>query len=631
MGVYSLTTMTPATEHTPAEPESRSAAEWLEAVRREERRGELLTAFDLAERGLAEHPDDLWLKHRAVLALARTGATEEAARRFERYGLGGVEDEDVAALQARIFKDLALAAEGSERRREAAHAAALYGAVFARTGGYYPAVNAATMRLVAGDPGAAKELAATVLELLMASGEDSYYAAATEAEAHLLRGEQAAAQVALARAAERHGGDHGALATTRRQLRTICGLLGVDPQLLDVLAGPAVVHFCGHRIADESEHGRFPQEAEAAVAAAIAQVVSRYSAGYAYGSLASGADILWAEALLGAGSELHVVLPFAREEFVARSVASSGRSWVARFDRCAAAASTVRYATDDAFLGDDVLFRYGTELAMGLALLRASYLDAELRQLAVWDGGPANGAAGTAIDVASWRRAGRPLTVVSPQARITEYGDADLMLGGPSPPGQAASGAAPAPHGGRVVRAMLFGDVKGFSKLTDEQLPIFAERVLGGFAAALSSYNNEVWFRNTWGDAVYVVLSDAFAAAQCALDLQAAMAAIDLEAERLPPHLALRIGGHLGPVFPTHDPVLDADGFMGSHVSRTARIEPVTPPGAVYVTEPFAAALVLDGRPEFVCDYVGHMAAAKDYGHLRMYRLRRNRGGESPS
>ena len=124
--------------------------------------------------------------------------------------------------------------------------------------------------------------------------------------------------------------------------------------------------------------------------------------------------------------------------------------------------------------------------------------------------------------------------------------------------------------------------------------------MLGGFAEALRSHGSDVQFANTWGDAVYVVLSEVFAAAHCALDLQQAMASIDLEAERLPSHLALRIGGHVGPVFPTHDPVLDADGFMGSHVSRTARIEPVTPPGGVYVTEPFAAALVLDGRDEFV-------------------------------
>ena len=45
----------------------------------------------------------------------------------------------MAALRARIAKDVALAASGPERRREAARAAALYGAIFARTGGYYPA------------------------------------------------------------------------------------------------------------------------------------------------------------------------------------------------------------------------------------------------------------------------------------------------------------------------------------------------------------------------------------------------------------------------------------------------------------------------------------------------------------
>lgn len=611
--------MSPSLESPASEPELQTAAMWLEAVKREERRGELLTAFDLAEKGLAEHPDDLLLKHRAVLSLARAGATEEAARRFEEYRLGGIEDEDIAALWARICKDLALASEGVTRRRRAAHAADLYTAVFARTGGYYPAVNAATMRLIAGDVSGARELALVVLEVLAASSaEQSYYEAATEAEARLLLGDVARTEESLIRATQRNPGDYAALATTRRQLRTICELLGVDAQFLGILAGPAVVHFCGHRVADEHDHGRFAHDDEGAVASAIAEVVAHHAPGFAYGSLASGADILWAEALLAAGSELHVVLPFSREEFVASSVASAGAGWIERFERCAAAATAIHYATDDAFLGDDVLFRYGTELAMGLAVLRARYLDAEIRQLAVWDGGPANGSAGTSIDIATWRRGGRIVTSVSPdgEARVRETDDRPA----PTTVGPEARA------GGRIVRAMLFGDVKGFSKLTDEQLPVFASRVLGGFAAVLKQHHSDIWYRNTWGDAVYVVLSDVFAAAHCALALQQAMRAIELEAAGLPAHLALRIGCHVGPVFPTYDPVLDANGFMGSHVSRTARIEPVTPAGEVYVTEQFAAALVLADRSEFVSDYVGHIAAAKSYGHLRMYRLRRSSG-----
>src|SRR4051812_39120873 len=157
-----------------------------EAVLEAERRGELLMAFDLAERGLAERPDDVWLKHRAVLALARAGATAEAARRFGEYGLADVRDEDVSALEARIAKDVALAAPTPEgRQRGAAHAADLYEQTFERTGGYYPAINAATMRLIAGDKEAAGALAAAALE----TADMSYYGLATVAEAQLVRGD----------------------------------------------------------------------------------------------------------------------------------------------------------------------------------------------------------------------------------------------------------------------------------------------------------------------------------------------------------------------------------------------------------------------------------------------------------
>ena len=592
---------------------------WLEAVRREERRGELLAAFDLAERGLVEYPDDVSLKHRAVLALARAGATEEASRRFADYGLDRIDDEDIGGLQARIAKDAALSQHGDARVLGAARAAELYAAVFARTGGYYPAVNAATLSLIAGDTAGARELAEKVLRLVRASGEDSYWTAATEAEALLLLGRDAAAHEALERAAVRHERDYGALATTRRQLRLICENLGVDVALLNPLAGPGVVHFCGHRIGTEG----FPPEAEARVASGIARVLERDRPGYAYGALAGGADILWAEALLAHGVELHVVLPFADSEFVERSVTSCGPGWAERFVRCRDAATEVRYATDDAFLGDDILFGYGAELAMGLALLRARYLDAGVRQLAVWDGTPARAAAGTAIDVATWQSGGRTVTVVFPAGETVEN---PTCLANPI-----VAAAPERAQAGRVVRAMLFGDFKWFSKLTDEQAVTFAREVLGPIAAVVQRHRDDVLHANTWGDGVAVVLPDAVTAAAFALELQEAVSSIDLESAGLPAHLALRLGGHVGPVFPVYDPVLELHRFTGSHVSRTARIEPVTPTGMVYVTEAFAAALVLAGSGELTCDYVGHMAAAKGYGRLRMYRLRRTHRGDDPA
>ena len=159
---------------------------------------------------------------------------------------------------------------------------------------------------------------------------------------------------------------------------------------------------------------------------------------------------------------------------------------------------------------------------------------------------------------------------------------------------------------------MLFADVRGFSKLNDEQLPTFAEYVFASFAEVLARHRDVVEYSNTWGDAIYAVINDAVSAAACALELQDALEQLDPESVGLPADLALRLGGHVGPIFPVEDPILDRQSFVGSHVNRTARIEPVTPPGAVYVTSPFAAALELAGGHAFACDYVGHMPAAKD-------------------
>lgn len=584
------------------------AADWLARVRGHEARGELLLAYDTALQGLAEYPDDLWLAHRAVLNLAKAGATVRAGSEYVRLGLARSQEPEIAALAARIAKDRALAAPADERDALLARAADLYEAVHLRGGGYYPAVNAATLNLLSGQPQAAEKLAREVLALCRGGQDEAYYRAASEAEAALILGDETLAVHALARAGAA-GGDLAARAATRRQLRLVCAARGLSDTLLDGLAPPTVIHYTGHMIAATGTAGRFPAERESEVAAAIRTQLEQHRVGFGYGALACGADILFAEALLARGAELHVVLPFERGEFIEVSVAPAGPRWVARFHACLERATSLTYATEDRQLGHEWIFAYGSFLAMGLAALRARFLDAPVRQLAVWDGQESSGVAGTGFDVRTWREAGRDLDVITPM------------------PGAAARPPAappPARAGERELKAMLFGDIHGFSRLSETQVTTFVTHVLGAFGGVLAHYGAQVLYRNTWGDGLFVVMADASLAARCALKLQAAMNAIDLAQCGLPDSLALRLGGHFGPVYEAVDPVLGLTNYFGAHVSRTARIEPVTPAGEVYVTEQFAARLALDPAG-FDCDYVGLVPAAKGYGNLRMYHLRAGR------
>lgn len=573
-----------------------TAADVLARARAAERRGDFLGAFDLAHRGLEAHPGDLALGHRAVLALARSGATAGARALLSTIGLA---TDELIALDARLCKDEALAATGDDRVQLAREAAARYAALHAKNGASYPAINAATLHLLAGDRARAEELAERALLRTHAESStdplDPYWQAATAAEAALVLGRIDDARALLTTARRANPGDHAALASTRKQLALVCAARGVGLELIEALRPPSVVHYAGHMIGD-----RFHPASEPRIANEIARKLAAHDAGYGFGSLASGADILFAEQLLARGAELHVVLPFDAEQFLRTSVGD----WADRFRACLARASSITYGTLDASTEDtDALYAYGGQLAMGLALLRAGFLATHAVQLAVWDGKPARGLAGTGADVATWRKRGLPTDVIeiADGANLPD----PIAIAKPSSP--------------MHVKAILFGDIKGFSKLRERDVPRFVDYVLGACGRVLDDC--EVEIRNTWGDGLYLVLPTAGEAARCASKLQAAMRALD--PARLGP-MGLRLAGHVGPVFDCLDPVTKQRSFFGSHVTRCARIEPVTPEGEVFVTEPFAAALAL-GAEDFACDYVGEVPAAKGFGNLRMCVLKDGR------
>jgi class 3 adenylate cyclase len=593
--------------------------------------GEFFRAYDLAAEGLELFPGNVAFAHRAVLSLANAGATALALGKYYEFGLDKRLEPDVRSLLGRLKKDQAFAETGEARAVLFREGRAVYEGAFRAAAAaddpeaYYPAINAATLALFAGDAEAAGRLAGKVLDLLaprIASPDevaaDRYWVLATALEAHLVRGDLDAARGLVDQVVAAAGGDDAALATTGRQLERIVAAKKLDSNVLGVFEPPTVVHFLGNMI-QPGQNGRFHAGQAATVAADIAALLEGVRVGAAYGSLACGADILFAEALLGKGVALNVVLPFATTDFVEQSVRPAGEAWVTRFEACLAAAKTVRFATEDAYLGDDQLFTYCSSLAMGLASLCARHMHAPLMQLAVWDGVVNEGViAGTAADMSAWREAGHPVRIVpvGPDANVEKL------------PPRHRPKVAP---GRRDMRAMLFGDIHGFSKLTDAQLPSFAEKIMGTLGEVARRHEQHIAFVNTWGDGIFVVFHDAGRAAACALDMQDAMSGIDLKAAGLPETLKLRLGGHLGPVYELDDPVTDRPNYYGAHVSRAARIEPITPEGCVYVTETFAAMLALYNADQFSCDYVGNTEMAKHYGRLRMFLLRHGGDGKGPA
>lgn len=574
------------------------------------RGGDFLGHYDAAMRGIAEGTASLALRQQAIVALASTGALPKARSMLLALKTEGAQDPEVTALEARLAKEHALASQGPERARHALTAATLYECIYARTGGTFSGINAASMWLFAGDAQRAALLAKQVLASCggerPASPEEAYSIAATEAEAALLLGDLDKAETKLRLVRLLSGDDHTSRAALRRHLRRVCVERRLLVSVLDILKPPSVLHYTGYPVSPQGSAGRFPPGAEQRVTEQIGAYLSARNVGVGYGSLACGADILFAERLIANRSELRVVLPAPEDTFRRAAVEPGGARWVRRFDALLKAAASVTVASADGGECSDLLVAHGAKMAMGLALLHARSLDADLEQAAVWDGSPGEGGLSPATSVAMWKARGLRSFCISPGA--TAEGEPSPFALKPAAEGQA-------------ICAMLFGELRGYGDLRGSSMPAFVGEVLGSIGAVLDGYGSEVLFRDLWGDSLFVVLTDARAAAECAIDLQAQVEGLPLKTGESSAGLSLRLGAHLGPVYRGFDPVSKRPSFFGTDIARTARLEPAMPDGEVFVSEPFAAALMLHSNA-FTCEYVGNIPSAKGLGPMRMYVLK---------
>ncbi len=552
----------------------RTAAEWLALVAAARRAGEYLEVIDLARRGLEEHPGDLLLTYDKILAYARTGATEEADANLRSLRDAGALDAiseaklrtDFGALHARLLKDRAYAATGLDAAALARDAAVAYEAVFDDTGAYFPAVNAATLFRIAGDIGRSRRLAELTVAAARAD-RPGFWQGASIAEAELVLGDFAAAEAALLQAVT-CGVHMDELATTRRQLAWLCEHMGIRAEWLAALPAPYVL--CWETPAHAVD---VPQEA-------IQSLVEGQLGGelpvVAYGAIVSPADIAVAETLIGAGVHTNLVIASTPEA----CIAAFGTDRGARLRAVLGAARSVAEVTLEGTSAEPIVASMAAQQARGLGAMRAAALVTRLHDVRIGPDG------------------------VSP---VSAYRMDQ-----------------PAPRTGqdRIARAFVFGDIKGFSTISEAAHRPFLDTVIGGFADVLDGLAGQVEYTETAGDGIYVVVRDVVTALRCCHGFQQAMAPGRLVAAGLPATLGLRLGAHVGPAARGQDRVTGREKFIGKEVIRTARIEAVTPVGATYVTEQFAATLHSLTPVGHACEYVGWQAMAKGFGRCRMYSLR---------
>jgi class 3 adenylate cyclase/tetratricopeptide (TPR) repeat protein len=602
-------------------------------------------AFELAREGLAAHPGDRELQYLLALAMARVGNIA-GAEGYVAALLGATRIEpalrvEAVALQGRLFKDrFERTSNCGQQKAYAARAAEHYLQATELPGAdSFPLINAATMSLLAGNAPQAQNLAHRVIqhvqrELEQPGRKEDFWLLATMGQAFFLLGNlaEAAGWYSQAVAAARAQQALGDVAAMRRDAQLIRQKLQAGDELLHLFHVGSVVVFAGHMI-DHPQRGtrdglspRFPADPQLvrAVSAAILAELDTLNVTIGVCSVACGSDILFAEHVLARSAELHVLLPYERNDFYGTSVdfglsGKEWRQWRSRCDAILERAAEVHYATPERYLGDEILLEFNSKFTQGLAILRAAQRGVVPHALVVYDPAFQKRTGGTAGFLEKWTSKGLPSNTID-LGNLREQ-----ILGPTGTPHQSQT--QPGPAQGdfmeRELKSMLFADVKNFSTLMDPLLPQFFLRFLGGVNEVLRSLPNPPVASNTWGDGLYLVFERPSDCAEAALRLLECSQKMQWEELGLGNSSPLRIGIHTGPVFRGRDPIIERPTYFGSQVTRAARIEPVTMPGCAFASEQFAAMLTVESAGNYVCDYIGVEQLAKQYDRCVLYRLGR--------
>jgi len=599
------------------------------------RRGDSLQAYDAIETGLSSWPQDTRLLQLKALVLADLGVLKGAREILIQLVEEGHADEETLGILARTYKEEWLQSRDPKNvKKYLSLAFETYQRCFTNSGGYYPGINTATLATLLGKSKTAKKIASIVckdcLQKLADPEERSnaeYYLTATLAEAYLILNEYDKAHEYYALTGKLGKGMPQDLQATRKNARFLIKYLGIDGSSIEnALQLPGVAVFTSDTIIEDNDgkgsnvpHN--PKHIEYIVNQ-FCDILDRRKIGIGYSSAKAGHDLCFLNALREKGCEAYITLPFNKDKFLLECIGvAGGREWERLFEDIFNALHNeerVSFASEWPIGKMSDAFFYTNQYLFGLALLKARQLDTSLYLVSATSADAQREHGPTYETVRWWESIGYivekiniPLNMVKKSKGTAKK--KSVNTGGENDRDFQTN-----------IMAIFFADVVGYSKMHEGYVPAFVKEFMGDIADFISASKYKPETRNTWGDALYFVFKSIRDAGVFALEVADIVARTPWEKRGLPKGLNLRISLHAGPVYHCKDPVTGQEMYTGSHVSRAARIEPVTPPGQIYCSQAFAALAAAYQVEEFYPEYVGKVNYAKGFGKFSTYRVRRN-------
>ncbi len=572
--------------------------------------GRFFEAHNLAGIQLESSPDNFRLKQLFALSMSKSGASMDAMNFLEPIYDQNKKDSETAGILGGVYKELFKKTEDS---KYAYLSRDIYLNNFEITGDYYTGINAATMSVIARESNKGREIAAEVIKSLE-KGENDFWELATLGEAWLLCRDSANAIKFYTRARKMAGQNWGKISSVYVQLWLLNHYTTVPIEVLEVFSPPVFAAFAGHMI-DESNRtdARFPPDIGDKVKTAIAAEIARLNIQIGFCSLACGADILFAEAMLEAGAKINVYLPFNKDDFIETSIGFAGDQWVKRFESIINQGD-VKYTTSEKYLGDDVLFSLQGKVILGSSVLQANLLHSKPFLITVLsEKDKTSRVGGTRAMVNLWPYKDKMININPDNFRSNSIGEIKSET-------STIESEIKEKAINRQILYILFADIVGLSRIDEEKAPYFIHNVWGTLAERMKDLFIKPLVLNTFGSTLFSVFSSGNRIMEFASFLREVIDGFDYKEAGLTENIEMKIGLHAGPVYLGTDPLSKQMNSYGTHIARASSIQAHTLPGTIYASEQFSAVLTLESE-KYEFEHVGVIDLGNDLGLQEIYKI----------